>query len=457
MADQSVIVAQPQKGPQTNFVTCPVFEIFYGGARGGGKTMAVLLKWAVHAAENGSKARGLILRRELTNLRDMIATAHSIYGPIGAKWREQAKEYVMPNGAVLVFAYLDNDRDADAYQGHNYSFVGIEEITQFPDPAPINKLRATLRVPGIKRHFVATGNPGGVGHHWVKARYIDPAPKGYEIIREDIDGIIMERVFIPAKVKDNLFLDATYVAQLKQSGSEQLVKAWLDGDWNIIEGSFFTEFGNQHIVEPFEIPSHWTRYRAFDWGSYRPYAGLWFAVSDGTVFGRAGDLIVYKELYGSTGVPNVGVKETADIVGAKIKQHDAGDKITFGVADPSIFKEDGGPSIAERMGYAGAYFVPADNTRIAGWNEVRRRLRGYDDKPSIYFFSTCVHTIRTIPILQHDKHKPEDVDTEGEDHLGDTLRYGCMARPMVTPAPEHKPDGILVKDLFRPRAVNRRI
>lgn len=454
MAQGQVIIARPQPGPQDDFVTCPIEEIFYGGARGGGKTMAILLKWLVHASEEGGRARGLIIRRELVNLRDMIAEAHGLMGKLGGRWRDQAKEYIMPDGSTLVFAYLDNDRDADAYQGHNYSFIAIEEITQFADPTPINKLRATLRLPGVKRRFfLATGNPGGAGHHWVKARYIDPAPRGYKIINDDIDGVIMSRVFIPAKVSDNHYLDARYVAQLKQTGSEQLVRAWLDGDWNIIEGAYFSEFCAKHVVAPFEIPAHWTRFRSFDWGSYRPYACLWFAVADGTHNTRPGDLYVYKELYGSTGEPNVGLKQPADDVARAIRSMNGGEKIDYSVGDPAIFRVDGGPSIAERMGGEGVHFIPADNSRIAGWAEVRRRLNGYDDRPSIYFFETCRNTIRTIPILQHDRIKPEDIDTDGEDHIGDALRYGVMSRPMTRHETlTHSPigNGILVKDAFRP-------
>lgn len=455
------VIASPQPGPQTAFVACPIFEILYGGARGGGKTMAVLIKWAVHASEFGKQARGIIFRRERVNLVDMIKEAHAMYGPLGATWKEQDKEYTMPGGGTLRFAYIESDKDAEAYQGHNYNFIGIEELTQFPDPAPINKLKATLRG-SVRCQFVATANPGGPGHHWVKARYIDPAPEGFKIIEEDFAGVTMQRIFIPAKLKDNRYLvenDPTYVARLRMSGSEQLVRAWLDGDWNVIEGAYFSEFGLDHIVAPFEIPSHWTRYRALDWGSYRPFCVLWFAVSDGTIarFPK-GALVVYREWYGWNGKANEGCKMIADDVSLGVlAREDADEKITFSVADPSIFKRDGGPSIGERMSNSGTVWIAGDNTRVIGWNEVRRRLQGEEGTPSLFFFSTCTHIIRTLPALQHDTHKPEDVDTDGEDHAPDTLRYGVMARYGVKAKPVERPPGILAKDVFKVRPKSDRI
>jgi hypothetical protein len=465
MGQKYKILATAQDGPQSDFVCCPIFEIFYGGARGGGKTMSVLLKWASHASEYGDKAKGLIVRRERTHLIDMISEARALYVPLGAQWKDQAKEFIMPNGAVLRFAYLESDKDADAYQGHNYSFVGIEELTQFADPAPINKLKATLRSKhAIPLHFVATGNPGGVGHHWVKARYIDPAPNGYKILEEEFtnpwteEKTVKKRVYIPSKIKDNKYLGNDYIATLQQTGSPQLVRAWLEGDWSVIEGAYFSEFSHiKHVIRPFEIPDWWTRYRAFDWGSYRPFCNLWFAVSDGTIdHYKPGDLIVYREWYGYNGKPNEGLKMDADDVAKGILEKED-ENITFSVADPAIFKRDGGPSIAERFSLKGVHFMGADNTRIPGWTEVRRRLKGEDEKPSLYIFETCINLIRTLPVLQHDEHKPEDVDTDGEDHAGDTLRYGVMARATTSKQPSDPLNPLMAKALFSTRRKSSRI
>ena len=180
-----------------------------------------------------------------------------------------------------------------------------------------------------------------------------------------------------------------------------------------------------------------------DWGSAKPFAVLWLAVSDGvdTPVPR-GALVVYREWYGSTGEPNVGLQLPAQEVGQGIKARDGEEKILDEVLDPSAFSHDGGPSIAERMGLG---WRRADNSRVAqrgamgGWDEVRARLRGNEGKPALYIFATCPHLIRTLPALQHDTLKPEDVDTDGEDHAPDALRYGCMSRPFTRDAPNTPP------------------
>ena len=174
--------------------------------------------------------------------------------------------------------------------------------------------------------------------------------------------------------------------------------------------------------------------RAFDWGSAKPFCNLWLAVSDGTGDFPANALIVYREWYGSNGEPNVGLRMVAEAVGAGIRAREiGGERITDSVCDPAMMKEDGGPSMAERM--APIYWRGADNSRVAGWDQVRSRLKGADGKPALYIFSTCTNLIRTLPSLQHDVHKAEDLDSDGEDHAADTLRYGCMARPWTAPPP----------------------
>lgn len=445
--DRPVIVWQPQPGPQTHLLTCTVFEAFYGGARGGGKTDGMLGEWVAHAHRYGANASGLMIRRTRTELYDTIERSRQLYSLIGAKFNEQDKLWRFPNGARLRFAYLERDADAANYQGHNYTRLYVEEIGNFPSPAPILKLMATLRSgAGVPCRFRATGNPGGPGHHWVKARYIDPAPKGYTIIRDEVTTL--PRVYIPARVTDNAALmqsDPTYVDRLRASGSPELVRAWLDGDWSVISGAFFPEFDmGQHVVKPFEIPQTWMRYRCADWGSAKPFAVYWIAVSDGMqpAFPR-GALVVYREWYGmQPGQPNVGLKMTAEEVADGILERERGDTISTAVLDPAAFAQDGGPSIGERMGTRGCHFAPADNKRIArggamgGWDQVRARLKGEDDKPMLYVFSTCVHLIRTLPALQHDEAKPEDVDTDAEDHGPDALRYGCMARPWIKDGPK---------------------
>ena len=421
-------VWRPQPGPQQHLLSCPVFEVFFGGARGGGKTDGMLGEWAAHAGRYGEHAAGLMVRRSRTELYDTIERSRQLYTRLGWTFHEQDKIWRATNGARLRFAYLENDADAEGYQGHAYTRVYVEEIGNFPRPEPILKLMATLRsAAGVPVGFRATGNPGGPGHQWVKARYVDPAPLGYAIVTDELSGL--KRVYIPARVSDNARLvvnDPTYIARLRASGSAELVRAWLEGDWSVVMGAFFPEFSlARHVVEPFEIPTHWVRFRSLDWGSAKPFSVGWWAVSDGELSAYPrGAIIRYREWYGmQPGRPNVGLKLTAEQVGDGIKAREAdGEKIDMSVLDPAAFAQDGGPSIAERMGKRGVHCHPADNTRVGtrgrlgGWDLLRARLVGEDERPMLYVFSTCVDTIRTLPAAQHDEKRPEDLDTDCEDH-----------------------------------------
>lgn len=425
-----------------------MFEVFYGGSRGSLKTDGALGDWLRHANDHGENAIGLMVRRERTQLMETYERAKQIYLPLGFKFNDSEHVCRAPNGARLRFAYLERDADAEAYQGHSYTRVYVEEIGNFPNKAPVMKLMATLRsAAGVPCGFRATGNPGGVGHHWVKERYIDPAPLGWKVIPTEFfnpwtqEKVVRERIFIPGKITDHNLLGAEYIANLQMSGSPQLVKAWLEGDWNVIEGAFFPEFGEKHVIRPFSIPEHWSRIRAADWGSARPFSIGWYAVSDGSLEGIArGCLVKYREWYGiKDGQHNLGVKLTAEEVDAGIKFRDGKEAIADAVMDPAAFSQNGGPSIAERM--PASNWRRADNSRVAkqgalgGWDQLRQRLKGNADGPLILFFSTCVHTIRTIPALQHDDLRAEDVDTESEDHAADETRYACMSRPITKDAP----------------------
>lgn len=449
MKSSQEIIWKPQEGPQTALLQCPVFEIFYGGARGGGKTDGSLGDWLQHSSIYGKNAIGVFFRREFKQLEEVVARSKQLFPLIGAKYNEQKAEWTMSNGARLKFRYLERDSDAEAYQGHNYTRLYIEEVTNFPSPGPINKLRATLRsAAGVPCGMRLTGNPGGPGHGWVKKRYIDPAPNGYQILTESTEleiapgkmvTVSLDRVFIPSKLKDNKLLllnDMTYVLRLRQSGSEQLVRAWLEGDWNVIDGAFFSEFVFEKHVLAIDwlkvIPRDAVVFRAHDWGSAKPFSVGWYALSDGTWGLPKGALVKFQEWYGAK-APNVGIKMTADKVAEGIRKREMDMKrhIKYGVADPAIFIRNGGPSIGETMLVAGVQWRPADNKRIPGWEEVHRRLSCENGEPMLYFVECCEDTIRTLPMLQHDENHPEDIDTEGEDHAGDETRYACMSRPML--------------------------
>jgi hypothetical protein len=341
--------------------------------------------------------------------------------------------------------FMESDDDWMEYWGHAYTWIGWDEIALWSSMTPYLRMKARLRSASASipnKRIRASANPGGPGHHNVRAYWrIDEYPEGDHVFVPP-DGSGMRRLFIKARLQDNkigIANDPGYEARLEGAGSPTFIRAIKEGDWSVIEGSFFPEFNSsRHVIAPLILPAHWTRFRAMDWGSSKPFSVGWYAVSDGELsqFPR-GALIKYREWYGmKDGQPNIGIKLTAEQIRTGIPglpgitEREKGDKIAYGVIDPSALAEDGGPSIASRM--APVVWKPGDNKRIPGWDQIRGRLAGEDGKPMIYFFSTCIHTIRTLPMLQHDSIKAEDVDTDAEDHAGDETRYACMSRPWVS-------------------------
>lgn len=448
----SHVLWQPQPGPQEALIACPVKEVFFGGARGGGKTEASIGDWLQHSEEHKALANGVFFRREEKQLDEVVARTEALFTPLGAKYNRQKSTWTMANGARLKFRYLARDADAEAYQGHSYTRVYVEEATNFPSFAPIKKLFGTLRsAAGVPCGIRLTGNPGGPGHGWVKARYIDPAPEGYRVIEEtiELDGfapMTQQRIFIPSRVTDNQLLiknDPGYLANLATSGSKALVRAWLLGDWQSPVGAFFVEFSRHRHVLPARfaslIPKNALRFGSFDWGYASPFSfGMW-AVSDGTWGLPRGALVRYKEWYGSTGQPNEGLRLDAAMVARGIRNRIGSDPLQYIAADPSVFKRDGGPSIAETFAVEEVYLRRADNNRVTGWDKVRQHLNGQLGEqssdvlapPLLYIFDNCPDSIRTLESVPSDTDKPDDVDTKAEDHAADDIRYGVMSRPWI--------------------------
>ncbi len=441
--------AQPR---QAAFIACPADDVGFGGARGGGKSDAVIGDWISHEEMYGAAAIGMAFRRHRVELVELMARAKQVLTPLGYTWHESDKYFDGPKGGRLRFTYLENDTDAQGYQGHSYTRLYAEEMGTFPNEAPIGLLAATLRSGhGVPCQFKGTCNPGGPGHQWVKARYglagrpqqtIGPIEFEFEnpFTKKKIKKT---RMFIPSRVGDNRYLGDDYIGNLYQSGGKSIVDKWLYGDWDAVEGAFFDSWdANKHVIRPFAIPREWLRFRSMDWGFASPFSVGWWAVvqddfeHEGRIIPR-GALVRYREWYGST-APNTGQRLTAEQVAEGIKERDAGETIKGNsVLDPAAFAQQGGPSIGERIAAAKVYFSPADNKRVTergamgGWDQMRARLIGIDGVPMIYCFSTCKDSIRTIPSLQHDPDKPEDLDTDGEDHAADEWRYSCMSRPWI--------------------------
>jgi hypothetical protein len=388
----------------------------------------------------------LLVRRSTEELRELISVSKQLYPKAipGIKFMERDKTWVAPSGATLWMSYLDREDDVMRYQGQAFNWIGFDELTQWPTPYAWNYMRSRLRTTkasGLPLYMRATSNPGGPGHQWVKRTFIDPQTPNQSFYATDENGDVItwpkghsregeplfKRKFIPATLFDNPYLsdDGLYEANLLSLPEHQR-RQLLEGDWDINEGAAFPEFNrNIHVVDPYDIPSNWIRFRACDYG-YGSYTGvLWFTVVPGSE-----QLVIYRELY----VSKVTATDLADII-LEI-ENEAGEKIRYGVLDSSLWhnRGDTGPSLAEQMIMKGCRWRPSDRSkgsRVAGKNEIHRRLQvdEFTEEPRMVFFNNCVQTISQIPSLPLDKNNPEDVDTHAEDHLYDALRYGIMTRP----------------------------
>ncbi len=399
------VIFQPNEGPQTEFLAAPEREVFYGGARGGGKSYAMLVDPLRYCHKQ--KHRALLIRRTMPELRDLINHSQQLYPKAypGAKWREQEKEWKFPSGARIEFGYAENLTDALRYQGQSYTWIGIDELPQYPTEDIYNFLRSSLRSvdPEIPVYMRATGNPGNVGSLWVKNMFVDPAVPNtkFDIDIKTPTGVKkISRRFIPAKLEDNPYLMQTddYYAMLASLPEVQR-KQFLDGNWEAFEDSSFPEFNKDiHVIKPFDIPRNWMKFRACDWGYSSPACCLWIAVDFDN------NLFVYRELYTQ--------KVTADMFARKVLDAEEGEYIRYGVLDSSTWARRGdiGPSIAETMILEGCRWRPSDRSprsRIAGKLEIHKRLRPDEETgyPSLFILDNCVNLIRTLPMLPTDKNK----------------------------------------------------
>ncbi len=422
---------------QIAFFTSTAKYTAYGGARGGGKSWAVRRKLVLL----GMRYKGLkilLVRRTYPELKQnhLMPLLSELAG--FAKYKDADKAFTFPNGSVIQLGYYDNDADFLRYQGQEYDVIAIDEATNLKEEW-IKLLLSSLRSPrgDFRERVYFTCNPGGASHNYIKRLFID---KEYF---PDKGEHAEDYVFISAKVTDNKILmqnNPDYINQLKAL-PEKLRRAHLDGDWDIYDGQVFEEFRDKpdcyhsrrftHVIEPFDIPRDgFNIYRSFDWGYSKPFSCNWYACdSDARLY-------MIMEYYGCSGEPDVGVKMTPEEVFTEIsrieKEHPwfKGRRIS-GVADPAIWNKESGISIAEVAEKHGVYFEKGDNNRIGGWLQVHERVK-FDQNgiPMLYIFKTCRHTIRTLPLLQYDAHRVEDVDSKMEDHAADSLRYMCNSRPI---------------------------
>lgn len=431
---------------QIQFLRMKNMHCGYGGARGGGKSWVVRFKACLLANRYGRPnawSEGIkicIVRRTLVDVRSnhIIPMKTMLQGL--ARFNQAERTFYFPNGATIHFEYYDNEGDETHFQGVEYDVIFIEEATQLPEEWIKNIAASCRGANNFPHRIYYTCNPGGPGHQYIKRIFVD------RVYKDDEDP--NDYAFVQAKVTDNkvlMELSPDYVKFLKNLPPKKRA-AWLDGSWDIYSGQFFSEFVNDpdhwddrtwtHVINPIPLRKHWTIYRSFDWGSYRPFSCGWWAVDEDDVIYRILEFYGVQHA-GGEALANEGLKWPADRVFREIAriEHEhpwlAGKEIR-GIADPAIFQEDGGPSIAEAGYKHGIYFDKGDNKRIPGWDQVRFRMQ-FDEQgyPRIYFFNTCKDTIRTLPLLQHDEHMVDDIDSDGEDHIADEIRYMCQARPVA--------------------------
>ena len=416
------IIFKANEGPQEDFLAAAETDVLYGGAAGGGKSYAMLvdpLRYAHRAAH-----RGLILRRSMPELRELIDKSRELYPKAfpGCKYKEVEKLWNFPSGAKIEFGFLERDADVYRYQGQAYSWIGFDEITHLPTEFSWNYLASRLRTTDaeIIPYMRCTANPGGVGSTWVKKRYIDPNIPDTSF--EGSDGLT--RKFIPARLQDNPYLakDGRYEKMLQALPPTQRQQL-LEGNWDVAEGAAFTEFETvSHIITPFEIPIHWERIKGIDYGYASESACVWGAVdpSDGT-------LIIYRELY------KKGLLGTE--LGDMLTNMEMEDPFSVpGVLDTSCWSRTGttGPTVGETLQRAGHKLRRADKNRIQGKIQIHEYLKiKQSGRPRLQIFNTCPNLIRELQSIPLDKSNPEDVNTHAPDHAYDALRYLIMSRPRI--------------------------
>jgi len=439
----------------------------FGGARGGGKSHAVKLDAIVKALKYpGIKI--MIIRKTYPELianhiQPLIEWLHCYTPDRIARYNDQRKTLTFPNGSIILFRYCDNDKDAERFQGTECDILYVDEATQQPEEL-MKKLIACVRgVNSFPKQIRYTCNPGGQGHAWVKRLFLD---------RQFNEGENPDDyAFIQSSVYDNKALmheNPDYIQNL-ESLPPHLRDMWLNGNWDVYEGQFFEDIrlvpdlvkaheagcddpadllkkeGRWcHVIEPFDITvgdrAGWRILRSYDFGYGKPFSVGWWAIDYEGVMYR------FLELYGCTKTPNEGIKWTPDQQFAEIAriEHEhpwLKNRRIDGVADPAIWDASRGESVADTALRYGIYFTPGDNKRIPGWMQFHYRLQFDENGYSrAYIFNTCNAFIRTIPLMMYDEHKPEDLDTDLEDHVADECRYAFMSRPVTPLRPVEQPN-----------------
>ena len=422
---------------QEQFINSEAFETLFGGAAGGGKSYGQLVDALLYALEY-PKSKQIIFRRTFPDLeKSLIRVSLEFYPREAASYNSSKHIWTFKNGSIIDFGYIDSENDVYQYQSAEYDVIRFDELTHFTEymyTYMISRCRGANPYP---KHIKSSTNPGGVGHSWVKERFIDiGAPNQIHEITLD-NGKKSTVIFIPSLVQDNMFLldnDPDYIDRLELL-PEKEKQALLYGDWDIFDGQFFTEFDRKiHVIEPFVIPKDWRIYRARDYG-LDMCATLWIAMDYHM------NCYAYKELYESDLIVSEAARKINEMTDEKIQ-------IDYAPPDLWNRNRDTGKSTADIFAENGQYLTKADNNRVTGWLAVHEWLKIYKDEQGqpnskLKIFSNCVNLIRTLPALQHDEKNPNDVAVEPHEltHIPDALRYFCTMWQSPLVAKKEKPKG----------------
>lgn len=405
-------------------------ELLYGGAAGGGKSQWML--WHLyHLALKYPGFKGLLVRRTNTQLKKThVIMSLQRFDKTLCSYNQVDKMWKFTNGSMIEFGYLDSAVDVYNYDSAEYDCIAFDELTQWADDQNYLYLFSRIRTQmhlveqGLVGHMIAGTNPGRVGGAWVKARFVDFAEPFERIdVEDELSDAVTTRVFVPAKIDDNPHFNRRQYRAMLMNVDAKRRRQLEDGDWDAIEGAYFTEWDRGlHVIAPFELPDYWTKIRGLDFGYAKPMGVLW------ACFDPDGNCYIYRELYGTGMVPTYQARRVNELT-------PTAENVDYTIADPSIWIRSGiGPPIAEQYSRAGLRCRKANNARVDGWMRVREYLKIDETTalPKLFVFDHCRNLIRTLPMLVHDEGNPEDLDTDGEDHLADALRYLLMSRPRRT-------------------------
>ena len=462
VAPAQVPIWKALPGSQSLFLSSPIREVCFAGTRGPGKTDSMLMAFAQYCGRGyGDYWRGVIFRRNYKHLDDIIAKSKRWFnrnaqapkflaGSSSLKW-------VWPTGEELLLRAFEDAESYWSFHGHEYPFIGWEELTSWPSIDCYESMKScnrssfqgTADLPHLPRLIRSSTNPFGVGHSWVKKYFIDPNPYG----KITTDGEGNQRVALFGSVRENPFLGAEYVKTLQSITDPNKRKAWLEGSWDITSGGMFDDLwdATKHVLSPFEIPSSWRITRSFDWGSSKPFSVGWWAMSDGTEatlrdgkkrqFPR-NTMFRIAEWYGMGDKPNEGLRMPAKVVAQGIlireRQMIIENRVHGGPADSAIYAVTDDASIGQNMESEGIFWTPADKrpgSRKNGWELIRDRLNAVvaeqPESPGLYVFDNCRDFIRTVPSIARDPRDADDVDTDAEDHIADDVRYMVLSSDYV--------------------------